>query len=169
MLGQRNYTQDYIDACRSKVESDIAAYRQLVAAGCETEAFEATFFNNMVLVLDHLFVHRLRTVEGKDGNPLNEVRVMCDSMLQNGSTMSADRSIKLLPAKSVLKVQFGETIKLTEADFLRIYTAFFAEIERKYLVSRPTRMSNPACSASTSHLKQTPPGGASDEQQRIGP
>ena len=104
-----------------------------MAAGCKTEAFEATFFNNMVLVLDYLFVHRLRTMEGKDGNPLNEVRVMCDSMVLNGGTMSADRSIKLIPAKSVLKVQFGETIKLTEADFLRLYQACFAEIESKYL------------------------------------
>lgn len=33
------------------------------------EAFEALFFNNMTLVLDRYFVHRLRMVTGKDGNP----------------------------------------------------------------------------------------------------
>ena len=117
MLGQRSYPPDYIDACRSKVDSDVAAYRRLVASGCTTEAFEATFFNNMVLVLDYLFVHRLRTVEGKDGNPLNEVRVMCDSMLLHGNTLTADKAIKLTPENSVLKYQFGETIELFAAGF----------------------------------------------------
>jgi hypothetical protein len=39
------------------------------------EAFEVLFFNNMALVLDRYFVHRLRMVTGKDGNPLNEVEM----------------------------------------------------------------------------------------------
>ena len=106
-------------------------------------AFEAAFFNNMVLLLDYFFVHRLRGIEGKDGNPLNEVRVLSNSMLQNENIMSTsyskpmasalgDKSIKLSPDKSVLKHQFGDEIKLTEADFLRISEAFFEEIERKF-------------------------------------
>ena len=98
-----------------------------------TEAFEATFFNNMVLILDHLFVNRLRTIEGKDGNPLNEVRVMSESMLNCKNTLTPDKSIKLSPTKSVLKYDVGDEIKLNEQDFLRLSEAFFAEIERKYV------------------------------------
>jgi hypothetical protein len=105
---------------------------------------EATFFNNLVLILDDLFVHRLRTVEGKDGNALNEVRVLCNSILNNRSVMTADNvsameafaglsAIKLSPAKSVLKYQAGDEIKLNDANFPRLCQAFFAEIERKYL------------------------------------
>ena len=153
MLGMSRYAQEYIDACRSRVDSDLSAYRNLIAAvghqpasdqrNSAVEAFEAAFFNNMVLLLDYFFVHRLRGIEGKDGNPLNEVRVMSNSMLQNENIMSTsyprsmpsalgDKSIKLSPEKSVLKHQLGDEIKLTEADFLRISEAFFEEIERKF-------------------------------------
>jgi hypothetical protein len=142
MLGVRSYPREYIDACRSRVEADISAYRNLVKAASSPPAngkmqsaiqsFEPTFFNNMVLLLDEFFVHRLRTIEGKDGNPLNEVRVMCNSLLYNDNILTADRSIKLSPDKSVLKYQFGDEIKLTEADFLLLSKAFFAEIVSKF-------------------------------------
>ena len=145
MLGMKNYTQKYIDGCRSRVDSDLAAYGNLVAAArnpdsanktspnSAIDALEGTFFNNMILLLDYFFVHRLRTIEGKDGNPLNEVRVLCDSMLHNKNIMSANNTIKLSPAKSVLKYQVGDKIKFNEADFLRLSEAFFAEIESRYL------------------------------------
>lgn len=145
MLGVRNYTQDYIDGCRARVDEDLSAYKNLLASAGKKpagndeqpdsaiESFASIFFNNMVLVLDHFFVHRLRTVEGKDGNPLNEVRVLGDSLMHNNGVMSADKSIKLSPAKSVLKYQVGHEIKLTEADFLLISEAFFSEIKSRYL------------------------------------
>ena len=145
MLSMKTYTQDYIDQCRSRVDADLSAYRNLAAAARKQpvrdkvlldsaiEAFEATFFNNMVLILDAFFVHRLRTMEGKDGNPMNEVRVMCNSMLQHDGVMSADNSIRLSPEKSVLKYRVGQEIKVKEADFVALSSAFFAEIENKYL------------------------------------
>jgi len=68
----------------------------------------------------------------KDGNPLNEVRMVCNSILQNRGAMAADKSIKFNPAKSVLKLQIGDEIKLTEPEFARLFDAFFAEIEAKF-------------------------------------
>lgn len=140
MLGVRNYTKEYIDGYRARVGADLSTYKKLAAAARNQaagvkalEAFEITFFNNMVLVLDHLFVHRLRTVEGKDGNPLNEVRLLCDAILNNNNIMGTDKTIKFDPARSVLKYKVGDKIKLNEAHFVLLTKAFFAEIERKFL------------------------------------
>jgi len=69
------------------------------------------------VVLDRFFVHRARGTEGKDGNPLNEVRMLCDSILENRGVLSANKTIKHNPAKSILKLQVGEKIKLTESNF----------------------------------------------------
>jgi hypothetical protein len=145
MLGVKKYTQTYIDECRSKVNVQLSTYNNLITTArnpvgknekslnSAIESFEPVFFNNLVLLLDALFVHRLRFIEGKDGNPLNEVRVLCNSMLNNKNIMCADNTIKLNPATSVLKYKVGDEITLSEAEFLRIFMAYFAEIERKFV------------------------------------
>src|ERR1039457_2725591 len=46
---------------------------------------------------------------------------------------SASSGIKLPQEKSVLKLQTGGEIKLTEADFVRLSEAFFKEIEKRYV------------------------------------
>jgi hypothetical protein len=142
MLCINTYEQAYIDECRANVNAQVAAYRNMIktvkaqAADGKAEAaidtFESVFFNNLVLVLDNLFVHRSRTMEKKDGNPMNEVRLLSQSLMTNSSKLIADKSIKLNPAASILKVQAGDDIKLSEADFVRLAEAYFAEIERVY-------------------------------------
>ena len=132
MLGVKNYPQTYIDSCRARVDAQAATYRDLVAAGDVPKSFESVFFNNMVVVLDSYFTHRLRGVEGKDGNPLNEVRVLANSMLENNDTMAADSTIKMDPATSVLGYKVGDPIRVTEQDFARLAEAFFAGIESKF-------------------------------------
>ena len=94
MLGMREYEQDYIDACRSRVETQVAMFREVAQAARDhgdadvsslegaLESLEYEYFNNMLLVLEGYFVHRLRGVEGKDGNALNEVRVYARSLLR---------------------------------------------------------------------------------------
>jgi hypothetical protein len=145
MLSMNNYTQKYIDECCLKVNLQLSTYKNLVTTARKQvgdnnallnsviESFEPNFFNNMVIVLDSYFCHRSRTLEKKDGNPLNEVRILCNSMMNNNNKMLADKTIKFVPDKSVLKYKVGDEIKLNEDDFILISKAFFAEIESKYL------------------------------------
>jgi hypothetical protein len=135
MLSVSKYDQEYVDQCRTRLDVALAKYRALVKTAKKpaVDAFEPEFFANLVVVLDTSFVHRLRGKEGKDGNPLNEVRVLCTSLLQNGGEMLADSTIKMKPATSVLKYEVGDQIALTEEDFVAISKAFFAEIESKYV------------------------------------
>jgi len=80
---------------------------------------------NLIVVLDGFFVHRSRTLEGKDGNPLNECRMICTSLLQNHGVLSADKIIKYRPEKSVVNLKIGDEVKLTEPDFTLLFRAFF--------------------------------------------
>jgi len=141
MLGMKTYSQGYIDACRARVDAGVRAYRKQAGKSPSGE-FEHRFFNDQVLLLDYMFVHRLAGIEGKDGNPLNEVRVLCNSIRLNKGKLQVDKlpgwpnsagsGIKLPPEKSVLKLEPGAAVKLTEADFVRLAKAFFDELEKKF-------------------------------------
>lgn len=141
MLAVNKYTKDYIDECRAKIDRQLAAYQDLagkVEAGASgavaaLESFEPIFFNNLVLVLDNFFSNRTRALEGKDGNPLNEVRVLCSSIMLNDNTFCVDSPIKMNPAKSVLGHKVGDPVRLTEADFTRLSAAYFAEMEKRFM------------------------------------
>ena len=137
MLGMKTYERGYVNACRAKIDADVRVFKRSGAKGLET-----TFFNNLVLKMEYMFVHRFSGIEGKDGNPLNEVRVLCNSILLNegklqveklpGWPNSAVAGLKLPPDTSVLRLRVGDEVKVSEADFARLAKAFFAEIEKKY-------------------------------------
>jgi hypothetical protein len=103
-------------------------------SGAKTDSarFEPLFCANLVLALDACFVHRTRGLEGKDGNPLNEVRMLCTSILQHDGRLTADRTIKYDAARSVLKLAMGDRIALSAAGFRRLAAAFFDEIGAKF-------------------------------------
>jgi hypothetical protein len=138
MLCRNNYGQDYIDACRRKVAGQVAAYRALATAAgsrkaqAALDAFEPVFFNNLVLALENYFVHRARGIEGKDGNPANEVRVLAASLMSPDGTMGVDRTMKMKPENTILNYEPGETIAIREAEFTQLAKAYFAEIEAKF-------------------------------------
>src|SRR6476620_4571753 len=144
MLGMKEYEQDYIDACRSRIESQIAVFYEVAQSARDhgdadvsrlegaLESLEYEYFNNMLIVLDAYFVHRLRVLAGDDGNALNEVRVLARSLMENGGTVMADPQIRLDPARSVLGLEVGAPITLTLQQYRRLSDAFLREIGSKF-------------------------------------
>ena len=144
MLAVKNYTQEYVDECRARVDERLAKYRTLASAARDLAGpevgplerafgeFYPVFFATQVVVLDGCFANRLRAAEGKDGNPANEVRVIAASVL-GGDRMLADSTIRFDVAKTVLHLAEGDAIALDEQDFTALASAFFAEIEKRYV------------------------------------
>ncbi|MBB4637208.1 hypothetical protein [Longimicrobium terrae] len=133
MLAANTYPPEYIDGCRARINAELEAWRSLAGAGgAAVEAFESRFFSTMVLDLDRCFVHRTRGMEGKDGNALNEVRMLCESILQHDGVMTADRTIRYKPESSVLKTGIGERIRIDAAGFAVLADAFFTELQKRF-------------------------------------
>ena len=62
-------------------------------------------------------MHRSRTLELKDGNPANEVRMLSVSIMSNDNILALDRTIKYVPEKTILKLNIGDKIILNLKDF----------------------------------------------------
>ena len=133
MLGRADYPIEFIMRCRKRAERQLKLYDALAKTdGKAAEAFAPEFFNTMVLALDHYFMHRLRGKEGKDGNPLNEVRMLAASLLENDGVMTKDNTIKYDSAKSVTGLALGDKIVLSRKQVGELVDAFFEELAKKF-------------------------------------
>jgi hypothetical protein len=142
MLGRKDYRPEEVAGAQTVVKRQLAAYRKLAKAvdqaadskaAAALEALEPLLFNNMALALDRYFVHRLRMTTGKDGNPVNELELVSDSLMNNDGVLRGNNVIKYVPEQSVLKLDIGDEIKLSAADFDRLAKAFFADLEAKFV------------------------------------
>ena len=125
MLGRKDYTPEELENARATVKTQLADWR---ASGAQD--LEATYFNAALVALDRRFVHRVRTLTGKDTNPLSEVELLTDSLIAGGS-FDAGSVVKYAPEKSVLGLEAGQEIRLSADDYERVATAFLDEVERR--------------------------------------
>jgi hypothetical protein len=139
MLGRKTYTREELENARTVVDAQLAAWRALAEAAdgspktaAALEAIEPLLFNNMALVLDRYFVHRLRSVTGKDGNPLNEVELLSESLMNNDGVLRGNNVVKFVPERSVTGLEPGQRIRLGADDFERLAGAFLADLEAKF-------------------------------------
>jgi hypothetical protein len=136
MLGVKTYEKTYIDQCAGQLEALLAGYDEVAAAatafGSSVGDFEGRLATSLVIVLDAFFVHRLRGVEGKDGNPLNEVRMLAESILHNDGVLAANSTIKYRPETSVLGYEIGATIAPNRRQIEELAQRYFEEMERRF-------------------------------------
>jgi hypothetical protein len=128
MLGRANYPMDYIGAVHARVERVLKAFDKAKPA----EPFASEALLDVVLGLEMAFVHRLRGQEGKDGNPLNEVRMIAASVLEFGGVMTGDKTIKWKPEASVTGLKAGDKIVLSRRQVGALADAFIEEVAKKY-------------------------------------
>ncbi len=109
MLGRKNRTRKEVDHARSAVAEQLAVYKTLGWANAhaipnatvhaEFDDVERLYVNTMILVLDRYVVHRLRMVTGKDGAPLNDVEMLCDSLMNHEGILRGNNVITYVLSK----------------------------------------------------------------------
>jgi hypothetical protein len=129
MLAVKSYPTDYVEQCRVQFEEIVKGF---AAVKNFPDWLESRIFNELVLALDNRFCHRMRGQEGKDGNPLNEVRMLAASITNGDAILAADSTIKYVPEKAVLGYKIGDRISLDATGFGKLAAAFLDEIGRKF-------------------------------------
>lgn len=139
MLAVTSYPEVYVQLTAAKVDEQLAAYAALEAAvkgnpkaEAALAAFAADHFNAMLVALDHHFMHRMRGAEGKDGNPLNEVRMLTDSLMEHDDVLQDNKTIKYRAEKAVAGIAVGQKVALDAETFGRLARAYVAEIGKRF-------------------------------------
>ena len=128
MLGRANYPMGYIEAVHARVSRVLKAFDKAKPA----EPFATDALLDVVLGLEMAFVHRLRGQEGKDGNPLNELRMIAMSVLEFGGVMTGDKTIRWTPEKSVTGLRIGDKIVLSRKQVGALLDAVIEEVAKKF-------------------------------------
>lgn len=147
MSSAHRLPEPHVEACRAEFRALVAAYRDVVAAASKASGaslvrvdaalagFEPGFFNNLLVALEARFARRSHGVGDKDGDKHggapDEVRALCASLVAHGGVMTASDAVRYDPARSVLRIDFGDRIALNADDFEALAAAFLAEVERQ--------------------------------------
>jgi hypothetical protein len=132
-----------VQACRTELAAQVQAYRDLVGAASKASgmsltridaalaALEPAFFNNLLIALDARFANRPDGVDGRQGDALDEVRLLCAALMANGGVLAAQPGVAYEPSLAVLRVDIGERVALNADDFEAIAAAFLDTIEHR--------------------------------------
>ena len=95
MLARQSYTQEELDHAKAAIKQQMAAHKALANTAASA------------------------TAGTKLSAALNEVEMLCDSLMNNDGILRAGNVIKLIPEESVVKLRIGERIRLTAEGFDR--------------------------------------------------
>lgn len=134
MLAQKTYPTALIDAGRTAITTRLTAYRAVAATAPDAarHAFESLYCRDLIVLLDSWFMHRTRGVEGKDGNPANEVRMLAAGIIHDNAVLATDPTIRYRADRSITGLDIGDTINLTIDQAERLATAYFDTIAERF-------------------------------------
>jgi len=139
MLAVTSYPRAHIETGRARLADQVARFRTLAAAsqaaGVDPDALEAVegdYATTLVVALHAWFLNRMRGLEGKDGNPANEVRVLAASIVDHGAVFTSETPIRIDAATTVLGLEPGDPVRISLDELERLGTAYFDEIEARY-------------------------------------
>lgn len=134
MLARTSYDPSQVATCRAIFAEMQDSWRGLAArsaAAARAEA-EVRVFNQMVVALDGWFAHRQRSMEGRDSNPLREVRLLALGITAHRATFPPDSTTKWCAEASISGLAPGDAIAISEALFARLCDAFLTAITARF-------------------------------------
>ncbi len=133
MLCMNGYENDYVRYCEKNISQLVTHYQELIGV-LKTRPidFENGLCAHLVLALDNYFLHRSRAIEGKDGNPLNEVRLICAAITENKGIFTQNKTMKYDANNSVLKFNYGDEVRITIEEFSKLNEGFIEQIKIKF-------------------------------------
>lgn len=138
MQAATTYSRQYLDATRTRVAEQLATFRRFASvattpdAAATIAAWSPVYFGSLVVGLDHAFVHRRRDAAQRDGDVLDEVRVLASSIAEHGGVLTVEDDTPYDPERSVTGARPGALINLGDVDFERLAEAYLAAIEARY-------------------------------------
>ena len=134
MLARTSYDPSQIATARAAFAEMVEGWRS-IAARSEARAraaAEAQVFAQMLVALEGWFVHRARAQEGKDGNVLNEVRLLALGVTENGGRFPEPGAVRWRHEQSLTGLRPGDPIRMTEALFSKLAEAFLAAMAERF-------------------------------------
>lgn len=129
MLAVSRYAPEYVERCRNTFHATIAA----CGKGLSSTKGEPLVTCQLIVALEGWFAQRTRGMEGKDGNPMNEVRLLASSITHHGGVLTLEKGLRLTVEGSVLGIAPGDVIAPSLHDLAHLVDAFLDAIERTYV------------------------------------
>ena len=82
--------------------------------------------------------------------------------MNDGGVLRERKAIKFVPIQTLTKLAVGDPIRLREADVVELSSAFFAELERRFVVADPCGERSDAAAA----RRRSPDSATSDQYVR---
>lgn len=141
MQTRKHYTTAEIHEGRETLERALLSFRKMarslsgpkdVTLSRALAEVEREFCAALVVMMDRQFIERARMIAGRDTNPLSEVEMITDALVQHQGVLRASTSIKYEPAHSILQMKVGDRVRLDTEDVRRLANAFFHDLEAKF-------------------------------------